>query len=289
MKNLEKEYKAEISNNAPDLWSRIEAGVDAYEASRKETAPATPKVPDTKIVKFDGKRLITIIGKISVAALIFIVVAVTFNMTRGVRKDAAPAAAETTQMADNSAATEASTEVNYEEASNAASEAASEPLPILEADDSTQVVESPVRYEEPGGITNDAKETDPSFIIDAPATDAKGEKASEATLSPSTDSESVSMKTVAKVFEVSNLSALKFLSDLNNLGLTDLNGIAIVDTDVTDATLYGLETEEPFSVAYFTAGSGDTEYLLFYNADTTSGIDILAVKNIKADGFLYTK
>ena len=35
-KNFETEYKKYADNTVPDLWSRIEAGVDAYEESIKE-------------------------------------------------------------------------------------------------------------------------------------------------------------------------------------------------------------------------------------------------------------
>ena len=36
MKQLDIEYKNAISLELPDLWSRIEAGIDEFEAAKKE-------------------------------------------------------------------------------------------------------------------------------------------------------------------------------------------------------------------------------------------------------------
>lgn len=54
MKQLDIEYKNQISAEVPDLWSRIEAGVDAYEASKRNNASEQEKV-ETEAVKETAK------------------------------------------------------------------------------------------------------------------------------------------------------------------------------------------------------------------------------------------
>ena len=53
MKNLETEYKNQISHEAPDLWDRIEAGIDKIEA---EKAATQQTVPQTNIQQFPTQQ-----------------------------------------------------------------------------------------------------------------------------------------------------------------------------------------------------------------------------------------
>ena len=286
MKNLEKEYKEAISHDTPDLWSRIEAGVDAYEASKKEVVSETPsEKPKDNIVKFDSKRFINIIGKISVAAVLFLVVAATFNLTRNTRKEAANFATETAQTTD------------YSSTAAEASEAVSEPLPIPNAEEAAEIISEPVVDEEPATIDNSYKDAELSLEEDALAepsasqTEAKSDSAESAASPIIKESENVTAKTVAKLFDIGTIDAIRFLTDLNNLGLTDLRDLTIEETSVTDSTPYGFDAgDEPFSIASFTAGSNRDKYLLFYRTDSKSGMDILAVKaNDESGDFLFTK
>ena len=139
MKNLENEYKEAISHETPDLWSRIEAGVDAYEASKKEIAPETVETPSKvsrdNVVNFRFKKAINIIGKISVAAVLVAAVAVTINVTRTGRKSYSTMPAEAT-MADSAA----------EEPSNSysPSEEASKPIDMMPPVAEAEASESPI-------------------------------------------------------------------------------------------------------------------------------------------------
>ncbi len=280
MKNLEKEYKEAIKNETPDLWSRIEAGVDAYEASKKETAPETVETPSEtgrdNVVNFKLKKAINIIGKISVAAVLVAAVAVTINLTRTGRDFSAKPAEEAT-MADSTAE-----ESNH---TYSPSEEASKPIdlrpPVAEAESS----ESPIM----NGDT--AKEESPSLIIDSPS--KRGEDAAQSDASPSfeADDEAVTVKSLVNTFDIGNLDAIRFLSELNNLGLTDLRGLTIIKSEEADSSAYGFETdEETFSIASFTAGSNRERYLLFYSADADSGIKLLAVKKDDENGaFIYSE
>lgn len=280
MKNLEKEYKEAISHETPDLWSRIEAGVDAYEASKKETAPETVETPSgtgrDNVVNFKFKKAINIIGKISVAAVLVAAVAVTINLTRTGRDFSAEPAAEAA-MADSTA--EESTHTY------SPSEEATKPIDLLPPVAEAESSESPIM----NGDT--AKEESPSLNIDSPT--KRGEDAAQSDASPSfeADDEAVTVKSLVNTFDIGNLDAIRLLSELNNLGLTDLRGLTVTHREETDSSVYGFETdEETFSIASFTAGSNRERYLLFYSADTDSGIKLLAVKKDNENGaFIYSE
>jgi len=82
MKQLETEYKNLIAMDIPDLWDRIEAGVDEYEAKKKEeksieeiTAKADDNIVEIKKKTGINKRTIITIGKVlGAAACLFIAV-----------------------------------------------------------------------------------------------------------------------------------------------------------------------------------------------------------------------
>lgn len=280
MKNLEKEYKEAISHETPDLWSRIEAGVDAYEASKKETAPETVETPSEtgrdNVVNFKFKKAINIIGKISVAAVLVAAVAVTINLTGTGRDFSAEPAAEAA-MTDSTA--EESTHTY------SPSEEATKPIDLLPPVAEAESSESPIM----NGDT--AKEESPALDIGSPS--KRGEDAAQSDASPSfeADDEAVTVKSLVNTFDIGNLDAIRFLSELNNLGLTDLRGLTVIKSDETDSSVYGFETDgEPFSVASFFAGSNSDRYLLFYSADTDSGIKLLAVKKDDENGaFIYSE
>lgn len=280
MKNLEKEYKEAIKNETPDLWSRIEAGVDAYEASKKETAPETVETPSetgrNNVVNFKFKKAINIIGKISVAAVLVAAVAVTINLT-GTGRDFSAEPASEAAMADSTA--EESTHTY------SPSEEATKPIDLLPPVAEAESSESPIM----NGDT--AKEESPSLNIDSPT--KRGEDATQSDASPSfeADNDAVTVKSLVNTFDIGNLDAIRLLSELNNLGLTDLRGLTVTHREETDSSVYGFETdEETFSIASFTAGSNRERYLLFYSADTDSGIKLLAVKKDDENGaFIYSE
>ena len=280
MKNLENEYKEAISHETPDLWSRIEAGVDAYEASKKEIAPETVETPSKvsrdNVVNFRFKKAINIIGKISVAAVLVAAVAVTINLTRTGRKDYSARPAAEATMADSAAE-----ESNH---TYSPSEEASKPIDLLPPVAETEASESPIM----NGDT--AKEESPALEIGSPSKRGEDAAQSDATPSFEADDDAVTVKSLVKTFDIGNLDAIRFLSELNNLGLTDLRGLTVIESEETDSSVYGFETDaETFSVASFTAGSNRDRYLLFYSADTDSGITLLAVKKDDENGaFIYS-
>ncbi len=80
-KNLEEEYLREIQSDVPDLWSRINAGIDKLEESKEkeESSRVTPinaeVKPEADNVKKRGKKrgMIALVSVLSAAAILFIV------------------------------------------------------------------------------------------------------------------------------------------------------------------------------------------------------------------------
>ena len=89
MSDFEKEYKKYSEDSTPDLWSRIEAGVDAYEQEQTASAPIADK-KKINITKY--------IGIIAAAACLIITIpAIILNMggpSKHSDSEAAEAAAE---------------------------------------------------------------------------------------------------------------------------------------------------------------------------------------------------
>ena len=284
MKNLEKEYKEQISLETPDLWSRIEAGVDAYEASKAGASPdaASPETGSpSKIVKFDSKRFINIIGRVSVAAIVFLVLTVTYNVTRHSRKAAAPEYAADTATADFSATESAKAEATYEAEEGAA---------VYE--DLEAVTESATETEAAGSysaVDNSLEDTSPALSTDAASHDKLESK--EATAERASDSKAVSTDEVESLFGIGATESVEFLSTINKMGLLAIHDLQIIETSLTDTSSYGFtaEGDEPVSIASFKSGSKPTGFLLFYRVKD-SAIDILAVKEAGDSGaFIYTK
>ena len=106
MKQLEIEYKNAISLEVPDLWNRIEAGIDEYEATKKTDNISYIKeetAKEKKTNKINTKKVIAYIGRFSAAAVCLILAMGAFRLIGGSNK----AASEAPAMAD-SAASEAS-------------------------------------------------------------------------------------------------------------------------------------------------------------------------------------
>ena len=51
MKKFDEEYKKEIDLEVPDLWDRIEAGVDAFEAEKKNEETGESPAEEETVIK----------------------------------------------------------------------------------------------------------------------------------------------------------------------------------------------------------------------------------------------
>ncbi|MCR5800389.1 MAG: hypothetical protein K6G69_09960 [Lachnospiraceae bacterium] len=181
MMNLEIEYKNLIDSELPDLWSKIEAGVDAYEASKKDNNDVQiiktesieeKKTADTSeesvlndkpvlIRKAKRKQTIMTIGKIVAAAAVLFIVVNSVRLFNGT-KNMTPSAdyANDTAMADGSYAT--------------AESAAEAPAMADESDDNGIIMESEEAVE--AMVEEEADDAVPGEGMaeaSAPETDAK--------------------------------------------------------------------------------------------------------------------
>ena len=281
MKNLEKEYKEQLSHETPDLWSRIEAGVDAYEASKVASAPKETKTPASptevkkdNIVKFDSKKIINIIGKISVAAVLFLVVAVTYNVTRQGRMDSASTGPAEATMTDAQSASEAT------QSDDVAHEA-----------ESSEMAESPIINESPSVITepetdrSDSKGASPTFNPSKPVNHEDYE-ASDAEVSLGKDTDIRAIDKTSRQLSISWEETFRIYRELTELGLTDISELTLVDGGANASLVYGSDySDTTFDLASFTAGDDEVSYLLFYKTET--GAEIMAVKNAETDEFIY--
>ena len=127
MKSLETEYRDAISLELPDLWSRIEAGVDEYEAKKKNekityinTEEEKETDEDTVIKKINRKKTIAAISRYAAAAACLILAVGAFKVMGGSRKSesatAMSDAASTYNAAESAACDEAAAEASYEKA-----------------------------------------------------------------------------------------------------------------------------------------------------------------------------
>ncbi len=114
MKQLETEYKNQISLETPDLWSRIEAGIDKYESEQKENALSSPISEKSKgnAVNFKTRKIMYTIGRITAAAICVLAIGATINFFRGGRSDSTKF--EATKVMDTEPAAAATDNASYE-------------------------------------------------------------------------------------------------------------------------------------------------------------------------------
>jgi hypothetical protein len=123
MKQLETEYKNQISLETPDLWSRIEAGIDKYESEQKENAQSSPISERSKenVVNFKTRKIMYTIGRITAAAICILAIGATVNFFRGGRSDSTKY--EAAKVMDTEPAAAATDNAAYEYESDAAFDA----------------------------------------------------------------------------------------------------------------------------------------------------------------------
>ena len=142
-KSFAEEYRRYADNDVPDLWSRIEAGIDAYEAENKVT-----NIESSEKYKSNKKKYMWLVnpsfkrygGIIAAAACMVLAIGVVKGLVSPANKDSAP-------MAESAAAPAAAEEAYYEDA--AADEACAESVDA----------EAPALYESEAEEAYDAGET----------------------------------------------------------------------------------------------------------------------------------
>jgi len=106
MKDLEIEYKNQVATEIPDLWARIEAGINAVEVQNTSVQiNNVPNVTEFKSKKNNSKKIITIFSSV-VAAAACLVLAFTFILGSKNRKDETKAAVAMAESTSNYAESE---------------------------------------------------------------------------------------------------------------------------------------------------------------------------------------
>lgn len=113
MKNLENEYRQQIANEVPNLWSRIEAGITAIDKQRENNNNVVSIEQAKPKKKFNILKYSAVIGA---AACALIVVVAIINNSNHMSESAMPSATmqEASEAYDNFAAEEAAPAAYYE-------------------------------------------------------------------------------------------------------------------------------------------------------------------------------
>jgi len=257
MKNLEKEYKDQIDREVPDLWSRIEAGVDAYEAEKKASGTIESSTPvtetPTNITPICKKNVISIITRIAAIAACVLILAATVKVTQRTKSESASPAADAamSEMPQNTAEPDS---IRREEE---ASEAPDYIAPIAEA----EVDEEPSNTYKPIAGADSDKNASPSLspsesaVIKDPVTfdDARDD------LLPQL--ESLGFKLIKDfVFEDS----------VDKRSLTD--DVISDDIDIRVASFTDSKTSDKYYVVYTVNDDGAADILIVRKADNTGDI-----------------
>ena len=133
-KNFETEYKKYADSAVPDLWSRIEAGVDAYEESIRKDSEVTAEKETGKIVNIDSynrnnkeKKKINYkpyLGAIAACACMFLVVIAikSIDSSKSATASAESAAPAAAPMMEEAASDSADDNVAYAQSEEAVAE-----------------------------------------------------------------------------------------------------------------------------------------------------------------------
>lgn len=214
MSDFEKEYKKYSEESVPDLWDRIEAGVDAYEAQAAESAPADNVAYNNVVpISNEAKKRIpgVYVGLIAAAACVLIAVpAMIFTNKAGSASEV-----PTGYMAEAEAPMTDSMMEAPAMAEDAA--AAEEPVMVEEAATAEEPMTDTEAYEE--SAEENTKES-PAQIVKQPA-------------SAAASSEESAMKApypVRAAWEFEDESMVRFSFD------EPVSDFKLLDIEVTDVT-----------------------------------------------------
>ncbi len=243
MKQLETEYKNAISSELPDLWSRIEAGVDEYEASKK----ANDQAININDYRKNNNKAIIYIKRFSVAAASILVLAVVIKaFSLGGAKSASP-----TAMSDAAAPAAA-----YEEAAGDNAEYAAEAAAEAEATESYEEADYEAAAEATAEMEESADESASFKASEAAAEEVNDHMKDAATLAPSLNEVTDSL---VGVWDIDEATAAQFDAVLlAEAGIRKPAEYTYVSEDVKRSSLpYGVKS--------------GMDYLRFRFKDATTG------------------
>ncbi len=270
MKELEIEYTKQISLETPDLWSRIEAGIDEYEVKRKqnevvsETEVKEEKTDTIKIQK-RNRTIIYLRNTVMAAAALLLAVGV-FKMVGGVKNTTMDAATDNSISYSAEAPAQADTAPAYEET---AQEAECEEEAAFEVADDTA-----------DGYRSDSKET----FTAAPAESAGN---SFIVTEPDTLKQSISL---AQIMDCDVTIATGMIETLNDAGIKEPYCFEANNTEETREFNNKSKAEGASEKAvkiFFKDMTDDTLYYMICTKGSDTGIEIKAVYRADTDELIY--
>jgi hypothetical protein len=263
MKQLEIEYKNAISLEVPDLWNRIEAGIDEYEATKKTDNISYIKeetAKEKKTNKINTKKVIAYIGRFSAAAVCLILAMGAFRLIGGSNK----AASEAPAMADSAAS-----EASYDAAPAVAEYADSE----MEAEES---FDSSYSMSEAAAEATAEESDDHSREGQKKATSYKGE-----TNSLQADSVAVfvvPVESLKAALDCDEDEAKKIIMLLPANGIKGAYDFKLAEDDEPDSeAVKEIEGIGDDTIRISFVDEEDSRYLMYCNRNTDETITVLAV------------
>ena len=272
MKQLEIEYKNAISLEVPDLWNRIEAGIDEYEATKKTDNISYIKEEtknEEKTNRVNSKKVIAYIGRISAAAVCLILAIGAFNLMRGSKNTAEMATSDAPATADF-AASEASDEAPAvaEYAAEAEAEEYSDTYEMDEATAPNEASESAIQNAE----GSSGKDT---------LSYKNGLRSESEALTNEIDNQNA-VESLMSAVECDKDQALKMLLSLTIAGIDEPSDFALAAEeieDVDEVKLLAGYGDDTLRISF--TDKEAKEYLMYLNKNTDDTIDILAI--VRAD------
>ncbi len=272
MKQLEIEYKNAISLEVPDLWNRIEAGIDEYEATKKTDNISYIKEEtkkEEKTNRVNSKKVIAYIGRISAAAVCLILAIGAFNLMRGSKNTAEMATSDAPATADF-AASEACDEAPAvaEYAAEAEAEEYSDTYEMDEATAPSEASESAIQNAE----GSSGKDT---------LSYKNGLRSESEALTNEIDNQNA-VESLMSAVECDKDQALKMLLSLTIAGIDEPSDFALAAEeieDVDEVKLLAGYGDDTLRISF--TDKEAKEYLMYCNKNTDDTIDILAI--VRAD------
>ena len=297
MKQLDIEYKNAISLELPDLWSRIEAGIDEFEAAKNEDGTEISKdgQPEMSVTadcaiknepvninerRNNSARILRYIKRISAAAASILVLVVVIKALglRGSQSSTAPMSDAADYAAPESAASEAASEATSDEAAYEEFEAAEE------ASDSESYDESAYEAaEEPAAAAesfNAASEGATSKADDLSKEDRGADN--KAKLQYSSNAE-ISMDSLDKAIGCDKAAVLSIEEKLTELNITKPVYYTMLDDPdgITDYEHFRADEVKggELVIILFKDAASETDYLMFVQKISEKEVNLLEIVN----------
>ena len=275
MKELEIEYKKAIELEMPDLWSRIESGIDEYEATvNTEKAEAqdekiiTGTVTEIDEKKRDTRKIVAYTGRFVAAAACLLLAIGVVNIMRGADKaTTAESATEAIAYSNDSASTDSSA---YE-ASDEANDSFSQEMTAAPEDEY-------IEYEaaEAEEAASESEEYAKNDMQGVAAPGVTGEENRDYSLEA--DIDNYNNRHLAEIIGCSYEEALRISLKLGSLDILGASAYTIIEDDnvyEVKKQLYAENPDEVIAIGFTDDGVG--QYTMYVKKSQNKEAQLLAV------------